>query len=173
VLALGGTQEIIGGGNGASLHGNSDGGGGLDPRFSGGGEMKTGWGQQRGGDYGHGHGEQPVVSGLPRLDPIVDHFDRKLTPEQIRRVVVHHEGALRACYDTELVRDARARGGMTLAWTIAAEGSVTSASVVSSTMNNARVERCVVRQVKSWRFPTSDAPTHVAAYPFVFGVGDR
>jgi hypothetical protein len=173
-LALGGAQEIIGGGSGSSLHGGGDGGGGTDPRF-GGGEMKTGWGLPRGGDYGHGHGaHEPFVTGAPRLDPIIDHWDRRrLGPEQVKRVVVQHSNAVRACYDTELVRDATVRGGLTLAWTITADGVVTNASVASSTINNARVERCVLRQARSWRFPTSEAPTNVASYPFVFGVGDR
>jgi hypothetical protein len=33
------------------------------------------------------------------------------------------------------------------------------------------VEGCVVRQVKSWRFPASATATNVASYPFKFGVG--
>jgi TonB family protein len=173
VLALGGAQEMIGGGDGASLHGGADGGGGTSPRF-GGGEMKTGWGAPHGGDYGHGQGEQPAITGAPRLRVIYEEPNRRrLNAEQIRRVVVRHEGAIRACYDTELVRDATVRGGVTLAWTIDPEGTVTNASVVSSTIANARVERCVLRQVKSWRFPTSEASTGVASYPFVFGVGAR
>lgn len=174
VLALGGSQELTGGGGGLSLHGASDGGGGTNPHF-GGDDMTTSWGAPRGGDYGHGHGDhEPVVSGAPRLAPIIEEHDRRrLSAEQVRRVVVRHEGALRACYDTELTRDANVRGGVTLAWTIGTDGTVADASVAGSTINNVRVERCVLRQVKSWHFPESEASTSVAAYPFVFGVGAR
>jgi hypothetical protein len=175
VRALGGTQELTGGSGGLSLHGGSDGGGGANPHFGNGGEMKTGWGAPHGGDYGHGQGDhEPVVSGVPRLAPIIEeHHRRRLSAEQIQRVVVRHEGALRACYDTELTRDATVRGGVTIAWTITADGAVENASVAGSTINNVRVERCVLRQVKSWRFPESEAPSAVTAYPFVFGLGAR
>ena len=173
VLALGGTQELTGGGRGLSLRGERDGGGGTNPHF--GGEMKTGWGAPHGGDYGRGQGDhEPVVTGAPRLAQIIEEpLRRRLSAEQIRRVVVRHEGALRACYDTELTRDANVRGGVTIAWTISADGAVGNASVAGSTITNVRVERCVLRQVKSWRFPESEASTTITAYPFVFGVGAR
>ncbi|WXB20332.1 AgmX/PglI C-terminal domain-containing protein [Pendulispora albinea] len=93
-----------------------------------------------------------------------------LSPEQVRRVVVAHEGALRACYESEAQRNPNLRGGLTVSWQIEGSGSVTSASVASSTLDNARVEGCVVRQVRSWKFPTSDTSTNVN-YPFKFGVG--
>ena len=56
-------------------------------------------------------------------------------------------------------------------WQIDPGGSVTSASVGSSTLGNPRVEGCFVRQVQKWKFPTSDSPTTVAGFPFKFGVG--
>jgi hypothetical protein len=43
--------------------------------------------------------------------------------------------------------------------------------VASSSLGNPRVEGCVVRQVKSWRFPAADAPSQVTGYPFKFGIG--
>ncbi len=175
VLALGGTQELTGGGGGLSLRGERDGGGGGTSSHFSGGEMKTGWGAPHGGDYGHGQGyREPVVTGAPRLAQIIEEpHRRRLSAEQIQRVVVRHEGALRACYDTELTRDANVRGGVTIAWTISADGAVGNASVASSTINSVRVERCVLRQVKSWRFPESEASTTITAYPFVFGLGVR
>ncbi|HSQ65703.1 MAG TPA: AgmX/PglI C-terminal domain-containing protein, partial [Polyangiaceae bacterium] len=94
-----------------------------------------------------------------------------LSPEQIRRVVMAHQGALRACYDSELARNPQLRGGVTMTWNIEPGGTVTRASVASSTIGNARVEGCVQRQVKSWHFPVSESPTDVAAYPFKFGIG--
>jgi outer membrane biosynthesis protein TonB len=94
-----------------------------------------------------------------------------LTPEQVRRIVMAHTGALRACYESEAERNPQLRGGVTVAWQIDASGTVSSASLAGTTLNNPRVEGCVVRQVKTWHFPSSDAPTTVASYPFRFGVG--
>ncbi len=82
-----------------------------------------------------------------------------------------HEGALRACYESEAQRNPNLRGGVTVAWQIDASGSVSSASLSGSTLQNPRVEGCIVRQVKAWHFPSSNAPTSVASYPFRFGVG--
>ena len=94
-----------------------------------------------------------------------------LSAEQIRRVVVAHQGALRACYEIEAQRSPNLRGGVTVNWHIDPSGSVTTDSVGNSTLGNARVEGCILRQVKVWHFPTADAPSDVG-YPFKFGVGD-
>ena len=95
-----------------------------------------------------------------------------LSPDQVQRVVRARTGALRACFESEAQRDPNLKGGVTVQWQIEPGGSVASASVASSTLKNPRVEGCVLRQVKSWRFPTADAPTTVSAYPFKFGVGN-
>ncbi len=93
-----------------------------------------------------------------------------LNPEQIRRVVIAHRGALQACYEIEAQKDPTLKGGLTVSWTIDTGGSVTSANVAGSTIHNARVEGCVLRQVRAWHFPSSDG-TSQATFPFSFGIG--
>jgi hypothetical protein len=83
-----------------------------------------------------------------------------------------HTGALRACYENEALRNPSLAGGVTVAWQIEPPGTVSTASVLSTTLNNARVEGCVLRQVKLWKFPQSESPTRVDAYPFKFAVGN-
>jgi hypothetical protein len=172
ILAMSPQQTTTGSGeHGMSLHGAGPGDGlagaglGHDP-------MSTSWGARPGGDYGTGTPSQ--TSGGVVL--YIDHGPggpptRCLSADQVRRVVLSHRGALRACYDAELVRNPGLRGGVTLAWKIDPAGSVSSATVASSTIGDARVEGCVLRQVKSWRFPVADDPTSVASYPLKFGVG--
>ena len=82
-----------------------------------------------------------------------------------------HLGGVRACYETEAQRNPNLSGGVTVAWQIDPGGGVSSANVASTTLNNARVEGCLVRQVRGWKFPTSETPTTVAGYPFKFAVG--
>jgi hypothetical protein len=94
-----------------------------------------------------------------------------LTAEQIRRVVMAHTGAIRACYESEVQRNPNLKGGVTMQWNIEPGGTVTTASVAGTTINNARVEGCVVRQVKTWKFPAASTPTQVGAYPFKFAIG--
>jgi hypothetical protein len=43
--------------------------------------------------------------------------------------------------------------------------------MASSTIHNARVEGCVLRQIRTWHFPSSDGVSQVTAYPFSFGIG--
>jgi outer membrane biosynthesis protein TonB len=81
-----------------------------------------------------------------------------------------HKGALQACYEIEAQKDPTLKGGVTVAWSIDPSGSVTSANVASTTMHNARVEGCVLRQVRNWHFPSSDSPSQ-PTYPFSFGIG--
>jgi len=193
-LAMNSQQLSIGSGPGTALKGGGSGGGGTGAGvIFGSGTMDTGWGAGHGGGYGsgtggpggpgsggngmggHGHGNGTgdgngggarigIGAGTPAAHG-------GLSPEQIRRVVMAHQGALRACYDSELARNPQLRGGVTMSWNIEPGGTVTRASVASSTIGNARVEGCVQRQVKSWHFPASESPTDVAAYPFKFGIG--
>jgi hypothetical protein len=188
---------VLGMGPGTALKGMGPGGGGTGPGVAfGSGTLNTGWGPGNGGGYGSGTGgpggrgsggnglggkgggtgtgdgtgngtkERSVVFGNQALAA-----SGGLSAEQVRRVVMAHTGALRACYESEAQRNPQLRGGVTVAWQIDATGAVTSASLAGTTLNNQRVEGCVTRQVKAWHFPVSDAPTTVAGYPFRFGVG--
>jgi len=175
-LARAPQQSTATGGLGLALHGVGEGVGvGDHPGFPGGDDLRTDWGAPRGGHYGEGTDGARGASGhdvAPRLDQvIVDRDDRCLSAEQIRRVVLSHRGALRACYDAELVRDPALHGGVAVRWSVEPGGTVTSASIASSSIRNARLEGCVLRQVRSWRFPVARASTNVASYPFEFGVG--
>ncbi len=188
---------VLGAGFGTGLKGSGPGGGGTGAGVAfGSGTLTTGWGAGTGGGYGAGAGgpggrgnggsglggagggtgsgtgsgggtgEHRVVFGNQQLAPAGG-----LSPEQVRRVVMAHTGALRACYESEAQRNPQLRGGVTIAWQIDPGGSVTGASLAGTTLGNPRVEGCILRQVKTWHFPTSDAPTTVASYPFRFGVG--
>jgi hypothetical protein len=91
-----------------------------------------------------------------------------LCPEQIRRVVIAHRGALQACYEIYSRKGPSLQGGVTIVWSIDASGVVTSASVAGSTIQNESVESCVLRQVLSWHFPSSHGKSEVK-FPFSFG----
>lgn len=197
--ALGGLNSqnlVLGGGPGTSLKGGGAGGGGAGAGVAfGSGTLNTGWGAGNGGGFGSGNGgpggrgtggsgrggsgggngvgtgtgngeaKVGIGAGTPAAHG-------GLSAEQIRRVVLAHTGALRACYEGEAQRNPNLRGGVTVAWQIDPSGTVSgSPSIASTTLNNARVEGCVTRQVKGWHFPASDSPSVVTAYPFRFGVG--
>jgi len=92
-----------------------------------------------------------------------------LSPEQVMRVVRANMAAVRYCYENELARQPSLRGRIVIAWRVNREGRVASPRVGSSTMGNARVEGCIVRQVRNWRFPEPDGGEVDISFPFVFG----
>ena len=191
---------VLGGGPGTSLKGSGPGGGGTGAGVAfGAGTLQTGWGQGKGGGFGggsggpggrgtggpggggtgggtgSGNGTGGGAGGPGEAKVAVSAgagaSKGGLSQEQIRRVVVAHTGALRACYESEAQKNPSLKGGVTVQWSIDASGSVGGASVASSSLGNPRVEGCVVRQVKSWRVPAADAPSQVTGYPFKFGIG--
>jgi hypothetical protein len=185
---LNSTNIVLGGGPGTGLKGTGSGGGGTSMGVPyGAGGLTTGLGtggaggagtggNGTGGSGGGSSGGTGSGSGAPgeaKVSVTAGAAAAKggLSPEQIRRVVIAHTGAVRACYETEAQKNPGLKGGMTLSWQIEPSGSVSGVSVAGSTLGNPRVEGCVSRQVKSWRFPASDSSTTVGAFPFKFGVG--
>ncbi len=183
---------VFGGGSGMGLKGKGGGGGGTAMGVPyGAGNLSTGAGYGNGGGYGQGvggiggkgnGGGGPGGSGGAgtggsggegKVDTSGGGVAVKggLSAEQVRRVVMAHTGAIRSCYESEAQKNPNLKGGVTLTWQIEPGGTVSSASVGGTSLSNPRVEGCMVRQVKSWHFPTSDLATPVAAYPFKFGVG--
>jgi hypothetical protein len=192
--ALGGLNSqniVLGMGTGTGLKGTGPGGGGIGPGVPfGSGTLNTGWGVGNGGGFGSGSGGPGGAgrggnglggngrgtgsgNGTGERQIAVSAEGGSgaggLSPEQIRRVVMAHLGAVRACYEGELQSNPGLKGGLGIRWTIAPEGTVATASLGSSSLGNARVEGCVLRQVKAWRFPSSSGPSSVD-WPFKFGV---
>jgi hypothetical protein len=110
-------------------------------------------------------------SGVDEGDASLRSPDSGLSADQVRQVVVAHHGALHACYESEAQKNPTFRGSVTLAWTIDASGGVISASITTSTLHNPRAEDCILHQVRTWQFPSSDRPSQVQAFPLSFGVG--
>lgn len=174
----------MGGGTGAGLRGPGAGGGGNGPTFGTGG-VDTGFGANTGAGVGGGGPGRPGAGGpgrggagggpgAPGERAVVATGAAaargSLTSDQVRRVVLAHVGAVRACYETEAQKNPALKGGMSVQWTVAPDGSVMGASLAGSSLGNPRVEGCVVRQVQRWKFPAAEAQTSVT-FPFKFGVG--
>lgn len=94
-----------------------------------------------------------------------------LAAKQVRDVVMANLRPIRACYETEAKRSPALKGAVTADWVIAASGVVSRARIVESTLGNAAVEACIVHVIEGWRFPSSEAPTFIACFPFKFGLG--
>jgi hypothetical protein len=195
---LNSANVVLGSGPGTGLRGAGSGGGGTGAGVMfGSGTLNTGWGAGNGGGFGTGSGRgggngggfgggngsglwggngngngggggSPGEHGMASAPAGASHGG--LNPEQIRRVVLAHRGALQACYEIEAQKDSSLKGGVTVSWSIDPSGAVTTAGVGGSTIHNARVEGCVLRQVRTWHFPSSDGVSQ-ATFPFSFGIG--
>jgi len=94
-----------------------------------------------------------------------------LTKAEIDKVVRSRLGLIRACYQKELDRTRGLGGQVAVKFTISPDGSVSKANVDSSrtTLKNAAVNDCVVRQISKLRFPAKGGG--VVNYPFNFSQG--
>jgi hypothetical protein len=93
-----------------------------------------------------------------------------LGPADVRRVVMSHAGAVRACYELEAQKTPDLKGTMRVAWRIDPDGSARDVKIVESTLGSPRVEACVIRQVSHWRFPQAGKATVIDSFPFKFAV---
>ena len=86
----------------------------------------------------------------------------------IRAVVGRGTGAIKYCYERELQLNPTLSGKVVLAWTVGLTGSVMKAYVQSSSLGNSKVESCMLRVVKRWRFEPPKGGLCAISYPFVF-----
>lgn len=93
-----------------------------------------------------------------------------LSKEEIDKVVKSRAGLIKACYQKELDRQKGLGGKLVIKFTIAADGTVTKASPDGgSSLQNAAVSDCVVRQILKLKFPAKGGG--VVRYPFIFSQG--
>jgi TonB family protein len=160
----------VGSGGGGEGPGGLFGGGGVGTGLGGGsgsgGGRGTGGPGGRGTGQGAGRGEAKV-----QLTPGTPQVSGYLSAEQINRVVRANQAALRYCYESEVQRQRSLRGKVVVQWRVDKNGGVPTARVASSTLNDPRVEGCIVRQVRKWRFPQPDGGEVAVMYPFIFGIG--
>jgi TonB family protein len=132
----------------------------------------------RGASAGHGPGG---ASHLGRRRTLVPDYvvgqpvvHGALDKEIIRRIIRRHINEVKYCYEAELARNHDLGGRVAVNFTIAPSGLVAAAVVQSTTMDNARVESCVVGAVRRWEFPKpAGGGVVIATYPFTFTAAGR
>jgi len=73
------------------------------------------------------------------------------SPEAIQEVLLSHVPAIRYCYERELRRNPTLKGKVSVRITVTPDGSIKDATIVSSTLNNERVERCILARIRLWK----------------------
>ena len=154
---------------GLGLRGSGAGGGGVGDSIGIGGIGTRGRGGGTGG-YGSGVGQlggrRDVDIGITSSEPTVM---GSLDKELIRKVIHANRGQIRYCYESQLTRNPKLNGKVAIKFIISAQGTVASASVAQSTVNNAELEACVAGRVHGWQFPKpKGGGVVVVTYPFIF-----
>ncbi|HEX7499800.1 MAG TPA: AgmX/PglI C-terminal domain-containing protein, partial [Polyangia bacterium] len=151
--------------------GTGSGGGGTGVSTIGAGNFGTlGKG---GGGYGRGlGGPGGRRASAPEVIPGPSTVRGSLDKEIIRRIIRMHSNEVKFCYEQELARHPALSGRISVQFVIAANGEVTSSVLQSSTVNNPRVESCVVQAFRRWEFPKASGATNtIVSYPFNFVPG--
>ena len=182
--AAGDAEKDIMGNLIAANFGDAYGTGGWEVTGTGSGAAGTGLATLGMGKYntlgGRGYEHDPGIGGLtPKrhakirdVIPGVASTRGALDKQIIRRIVRAHMNEVKYCYDQELVRNRSLAGRVSLQFVISGNGQVISSFVQSTTMNNPRVESCVVKAVKRWSFPKPDGGgIAIVSYPFNFVSG--
>ena len=173
MAGMAGAKMVVGrGAGGLSTSGSGPGGGGTGyGHIYGAGNLDTG------GRGTHGKGRGPKLAERGEHEVSVGmgngagDTDGSLSKEQINKVVRAHLAGVKYCYEKELQHKASLSGGIDIFWVIQPDGTVSKANVKNTTMGDAAVEGCIVRQVKQWQFPKAPAQTIVGRYPFIFKGG--
>ncbi len=89
--------------------------------------------------------------------------------ESIKEVIKSHRGSLDFAYRKALRSDTTLKGIINIEFTIAPDGTVISARVVSGTVNDPSFVEDVLKRVKTWKFPAyPDSGNTVVTYPIEF-----
>jgi TonB family protein len=83
-------------------------------------------------------------------------------------VIRRYAAGVQFCYENELSAHPGLGGRLVVSLTVAASGAVTEARVVQNTVGSARLESCVLAQVRTWRFPAIREGTVTFNTPFLF-----
>ncbi|MDP2311191.1 MAG: AgmX/PglI C-terminal domain-containing protein [Pseudomonadota bacterium] len=115
-----------------------------------------------------GPGKQTGTITSPDTTIVMGGLDRS----QIDEVVKRGMSQIRYCYQRELTKNPALGGKVTVKFTIAGDGSVSSAVTKTSTLGNPAVESCINGRFLRFGFPAPKGNGLViVSYPFLFSPG--
>jgi len=93
----------------------------------------------------------------------------ELPKKVIKRYIARKMGAIKSCYQKGLQSNPSLQGKVKVKFLIAPTGAVTGVKVADSGLNSPSVENCIVKNIKTWRFPRAKGGgSTMVVYPFVF-----
>ncbi len=88
----------------------------------------------------------------------------------VNSVVTQNLRMIINCYENGLKRNPSLQGRVEVEFVVRTNGRVTDVDIVSSSLRDSQVERCITRNVRRWRFSPVDESTgdQTYRYPFIF-----
>ena len=115
-----------------------------------------------------GPGDERAVKGVVKKKaPTAAGGSGLMDPGEVAKVVNQKIGAIKGCYEQALKRDPTLKGKVTIQFTIAGSGKVTSAKATVNELGP-QVGSCMVAAFMRFRFPPPDGGTITFEYPFMF-----
>ena len=93
--------------------------------------------------------------------------------EDVLHVVRENVDLMLHCYDEEWILNNKLSGKVVLCWSIFLNGEVRQARVCCSTLQNKKVESCMVNELEQWQFVKPDGGICQIKFPFTFGSTDN
>jgi hypothetical protein len=84
------------------------------------------------------------------------------------KVINSKLGQIQGCYERALTKNPSLAGKVTFEWTVRTNGRVRNAREKTSTLGNPKVSQCILRIIRSMRFPRPRGGEVIIAYPFMF-----
>jgi outer membrane biosynthesis protein TonB len=166
-----GAKGVQGGAGGLGSRGSGLGGGGTASGLGGMGNKGSGRGSS---GYGTGKGSfgKKKEGGIGRIggQPIIlGALDKSLIDAVIKR----NMRRIRYCYQRQLPKDPTLGGKIVVKFVISKDGSVSKASIRSSSMASPAVESCIANKVfRTLKFPEpKGGGIVIVSYPFIFSPG--
>jgi hypothetical protein len=161
-----GAKGVQIGSGGLGSRGSGLGGGGTAEGLGGLGTKGRGSGASGYGSGGGNFGSTSEGASVAVGDPIIlGALDRSLIDAVIKR----HMNQIRYCHQRELTTDPSIAGKVVVKFVVAKDGTVSSASIKSTTMNNSAVESCLTSRFLRMQFPEpKGGGIVIVSYPFVF-----
>jgi TonB family protein len=92
-----------------------------------------------------------------------------LSTDTIKKVIKKHYNQYKYCYEKQLVQNPKLEGKVTLKFVIAADGKVSEASVIETTIKSKPLQACMIKAAKRMLFPKPRGGGIVVVnYPFLF-----
>ncbi|MEO5666636.1 MAG: AgmX/PglI C-terminal domain-containing protein, partial [Bdellovibrionota bacterium] len=125
-------------------------------------------GYSAGGDIGIG-GVDGQGQGWLSLNLSEAMVDEGLSRDEVGKVIHAKISEIRYCYESSMLRKPELEGKLVIDFVISNAGRVRTANVKETSVEDERLNECILKRLARWEFPKPKSGVEVAvSYPFIF-----